>query len=956
MVTGLINNAGLDPYEDYVAMWNDDFFQVASLPSYAFVNGPAFAPPNNVPAVSPVLSSTTWFTSSQWKAWAYPTDDPRALDYPGLDTGIAAYWFALPGSNIVSDIEFTDGQTHQVAMYCTSWTNTTWSQRVDILDAWDGTVLDTRTLTRFGSGIWLVWDITGHVQIRVTCLAGSAAVSGFFFGASAAPGITEQPGNVTIATGQTATFQVDASGLPLFYQWQRSSDGGNTWANLSGATAATYSLVANANDNGAMFDCVVSNNNGWAITDPAWLVVNGALPPPPVITSPLIVSAYLYRPFYYVITATNNPTSFDAFLPPQGWALDTQQGLLSGSAELVFGQNESQSVGPGILSIPISAINAGGADNETLTVIVNTTNAPSVTNAVLSATGMVGVAFSYTIAATTNAKSYTATALPPGLTLNTVNGAIYGLPTPAATGTTNVYIGAVNASGTGWMQLSITILGAPAITTQPADLSLPAGRSATFSVTATGTAPLFYQWMKGGISVVGATGTVYSIASAALTDAGLYSVSVSNSVLGMTSRNAALTVTTGAVAPAITTQPVSLVSPVGHAATFNVSATGTSPLWYQWSENGTNIAGATGASYTIPSVAPFNAGTYSVLVGNGVGSVSSGNALLTVTNCLVTWWKFDETSGTAAMDSSGYANTGTVQSAATWTNGVYQGALYMNGSSTYVSSRIQTNSPNEFTEAIWFCTTNTRGGELIGFANTKVNLSATQDRVVYMNSSGKVVFGVATNGYQTIMSPQSYYDGCWHHAAATLSSAGMALYLDGSCVGINASVTGTTNYLGYWRVGYDQLGAWPTGNGRNFQGCVDDARIYARALSASEISELCGFPLWQLANFGSITAVGAASNTVNSAGISNYQMFLAGSNPNDPNTWFRTTTLAPMTGRRWGMNFNTVPGKLYTITWKTNLQDGTGWQFYTTVIGQGGTANVFFTNALPQAFFQVQAQ
>ena len=119
---------------------------------------------------------------------------------------------------------------------------------------------------------------------------------------------------------------------------------------------------------------------------------------------------------------------------------------------------------------------------------------------------------------------------------------------------------------------------------------------------------------------------------------------------------------------------------------------------------------------------------------------------------------------------------------------------------------------------------------------------------------------------------------------------------------------------------------------------------------------LSAFQQWQLACYGSLTAPYAASNAVNSAGISNWQMYLAGSNPNDSNTWFRFTALAPATANKWGMHFNTVSGKSYTVNWKTNLLDGLGWVFYTNFSGLGGSTQVIFTNALPQAFFQIQTQ
>jgi hypothetical protein len=84
-------------------------------------------------------------------------------------------------------------------------------------------------------------------------------------------------------------------------------------------------------------------------------------------------------------------------------------------------------------------------------------------------------------------------------------------------------------------------------------------------------------------------------------------------------------------APAITNQPASLSATVGTGATFSVVATGTAPLTYQWRKNGTDIAGATAATYTLVSVATADAGTYTVVVTNSAGSLTSTGAVLTVT-------------------------------------------------------------------------------------------------------------------------------------------------------------------------------------------------------------------------------------------------------------------------------------------------------------------------------------
>ncbi|UOQ74385.1 PQQ-dependent sugar dehydrogenase [Hymenobacter cellulosilyticus] len=88
--------------------------------------------------------------------------------------------------------------------------------------------------------------------------------------------------------------------------------------------------------------------------------------------------------------------------------------------------------------------------------------------------------------------------------------------------------------------------------------------------------------------------------------------------------------TSASSAPVITTQPTSVAAVPGSAATFSVAATGSAPLAYQWQKNGVNIAGATSSSYTIASVVAADAGQFRVVVSNGVGTVTSTAATLTI--------------------------------------------------------------------------------------------------------------------------------------------------------------------------------------------------------------------------------------------------------------------------------------------------------------------------------------
>jgi len=155
------------------------------------------------------------------------------------------------------------------------------------------------------------------------------------------------------------------------------------------------------------------------------------------------------------------------------------------------------------------------------------------------------------------------------------------------------------------------------------------GQTATFSVTATGTAPLHYQWRKNGVNISGATNSSYTTPQTVAADNGsLFSVVVSNSGGSVTSHNATLTVR---IPPTITTQPANKTVNVGQTAKFSVTATGTTPLHYQWMKNGVNITGATNGSYTTPpTTAADNGALFAVIVSNVAGSVTSTNAILTV--------------------------------------------------------------------------------------------------------------------------------------------------------------------------------------------------------------------------------------------------------------------------------------------------------------------------------------
>jgi len=171
---------------------------------------------------------------------------------------------------------------------------------------------------------------------------------------------------------------------------------------------------------------------------------------------------------------------------------------------------------------------------------------------------------------------------------------------------------------------------APTITTQPANQTVTAGQTAAFTVVATGTAPLSYQWQKNGVNIAGATAATYTTPATTMSDSGsTFRVAVSNTAGAATS--ATVTLTVNAVAPSILTPPVSQTVTAGQTASFSVAATGTAPLSYQWNRNGVAISGATSTSYTTAATTSSDNGAqFTVVVTNTAGSVTSSAATLTV--------------------------------------------------------------------------------------------------------------------------------------------------------------------------------------------------------------------------------------------------------------------------------------------------------------------------------------
>ncbi|MGD0941422.1 MAG: fibronectin type III domain-containing protein, partial [Terracidiphilus sp.] len=170
----------------------------------------------------------------------------------------------------------------------------------------------------------------------------------------------------------------------------------------------------------------------------------------------------------------------------------------------------------------------------------------------------------------------------------------------------------------------------PAIIVPPVSTSTTAGYSATFTVAASGSGTLTYQWYMNSAAVTGATGTSYTTPTTTLAESGeTVTVTVTSSYGSVSSNPVTLTVVTPA-AVAITTQPAAQTVVVGQSATMTVVATGSPALNFAWYENGTLAQSGPQASYTTTVLTATGTDSFYVIVSNPTGQLQSSTAVLTI--------------------------------------------------------------------------------------------------------------------------------------------------------------------------------------------------------------------------------------------------------------------------------------------------------------------------------------
>ena len=266
-------------------------------------------------------------------------------------------------------------------------------------------------------------------------------------------------------------------------------------------------------------------------------------------------------------------------------------------------------------------------------------------------------------------------------------------------------------------------------------------------------------------------------------------------------------------------------------------------LWWRLPTYGCADTGATAGSHRwlVTVTDPFgnrraSAWTTATVPAGSVGTPRPYQQAVTADGAIDTW-SLGEPSGTTGWDYTGAmdltVNSGVTRNVPGAIRGDRDTATQFNGGTTgFAATRTAIAGPQVFSLESWIRTTTTKGGKIIGFGNSNTGTSPQNDRNVYMDTTGRVFFGVWPGATRTVNSTAPYNDGRWHHVVATLSRAGMALYVDGVRVAARTDTVSAERSTGYWRIGGDT--SWA--GAPFFAGQIDEVAVYPSALSAQQVA------------------------------------------------------------------------------------------------------------------------
>ncbi|MEI7729776.1 MAG: immunoglobulin domain-containing protein, partial [Verrucomicrobiota bacterium] len=425
--------------------------------------------------------------------------------------------------------------------------------------------------------------------------------------------LTPAPASITplanqdIMAGGNAILNVVVSGAGLWYQWYQN---GMAVPNATNSTLAFNNAQPAQSGN---YYVVATNYYGSVTSLVGTLTV---VIPPSITVQPLSLTNTLGSTANFGVTASGTMPFF------YQWRFNGAN--LNGATSGTLTLSTIQGANAGNYDVVVT--NAYGSITSTVATLT-LLYPPNVTMPPQSQTNLAGTSVSFSVNVTGTAPIYyqwrfngtnLSLATNSTLTFNSIQGANAG----------NYSVVVSNAYGSTTSAVAgLTVLLPPTLSIQPTNQVATVGGAARFSVMASGTLPLYYQWLHGGIPMPSATASQFTLASVQAADAGNYYCIVSNAYGMATSQVATLTL---AYPPGITTQPQSQTKLFGATASFGVTVSGAAPLSFQWYKDFNMISGATSNSLQLTNVQRLDEGSYYVIVSNYLGSATSAMATLTI--------------------------------------------------------------------------------------------------------------------------------------------------------------------------------------------------------------------------------------------------------------------------------------------------------------------------------------
>jgi hypothetical protein len=554
-----------------------------------------------VVTVQPVDVSTVSGTSASFSAAS--TSDPAATVQWQSSTNAGMSWTNVPGAT---------GGTYVT-----------------------GTVTTANSGTRYRA-------VFSNPAAIVTSTAATLTVT------ASIPVVVSPPADATVPSGSSATFAASSTSDPAAtVQWQSSTDSGASWANISGATAASYATgsVATA-QSGTRYRAVFTNAAASVPSLAATLTVTATVPV--ITTQPADATAPSGSSATFSAASSADPAA------TVQWQSSTDSGAswanISGATAASYATGAVTTAQSGTRYRAVFTNAAGSVQSSAATLTV-TASIPVITTQPADATVPSGSSATFSASSTSDpaATVQWQSSTNAGISWANISGATSASYTTGSVTTAQsdtryraVFTNAAASVPSSAATLTVTA-GAPLITTQPADATVPSGSSATFSASSTSDPAATVQWQSStnaGISwanISGATNATYATGSVTTSQSGTRYRAVFTNAAGSTPTSAA-TLTVTASVPVITTQPADATVPSGSSATFSAASSADPAATVQWqssTDSGAtwaNISGATAASYTTGAVTTGQSGTrYRALFTNAATSVPSTAATLTVT-------------------------------------------------------------------------------------------------------------------------------------------------------------------------------------------------------------------------------------------------------------------------------------------------------------------------------------